>query len=220
MAMRTDRLLPILPIALAICMGVAGQGHAQIAAYAPPPSIAREAAQAARAATVVPAAKTSPDQPGDTVEPVTVRPESPAEATTVASTDAVSLASPNFGPADAQHKPLTIPFGDHAVIGGIAVENPNPLWGLYSSISRQDHDGMPVGGWFPDQRLSREEALKSWTLEGAYAAFEEKSKGSLEPGKLADFIMLSDDVMTMPVADIWKTQVKLTVVGGKIVYQQ
>ena len=100
------------------------------------------------------------------------------------------------------------------------VENPNPLWGLYSAISRQDHDGMPVGGWFPDQRLSREEALKSWTLEGAYAAFEEKSKGSLEPGKLADFIMLSDDVMNMPVADIWKTQVKLTVVGGKIVYQQ
>lgn len=100
------------------------------------------------------------------------------------------------------------------------VENPNPLWGLYSAISRQDHTGQPIGGWFPDQRLSREEALKSWTLEGAYAAFEEAAKGSLEPGKLADFIMLSDDVMTMPVADIWKTQVKLTVVGGKIVYQQ
>lgn len=100
------------------------------------------------------------------------------------------------------------------------VESPNPLWGLYAAITRQDKSGLPAGGWLPDQRLSREEALRSWTIEGAYAAFEEAQKGSLEPGKLADFIMLSGDVMTMPEPEIWKTRVMLTVVGGRIVYQQ
>ena len=75
-------------------------------------------------------------------------------------------------------------------------------------------------GWFPNQRMTREEALRSWTAEGAYAAFEENKKGSLEVGKMADFIMLSGDVMTMPEIDIWKTHVKMTVVGGKIVHQE
>jgi len=100
------------------------------------------------------------------------------------------------------------------------VESPNPLWGLYAAITRQDKTGQPTGGWFPEQRLSREEALRSWTIEGAYAAFEDNKKGSLETGKVADFIMLSDDVMTMSAGDIWKTKVTLTVVGGKTVYQQ
>ena len=68
--------------------------------------------------------------------------------------------------------------------------------------------------------MSREEALESWTLSGAYAAFEEKTKGSLTPGKLADFIMLSDDIMTVPAAQILKTRVTLTVVDGKVVYSE
>ena len=100
------------------------------------------------------------------------------------------------------------------------VESPNPLWGLYAAITRQDKTGKPAGGWFPDQRMTRGEALRSWTVEGAWAAFEETKKGSLEIGKMADFIMLSDDVMTMPAADIWKTKVTLTVVGGRIVHQR
>ncbi len=100
------------------------------------------------------------------------------------------------------------------------VESPNPLWGLFAAVTRQDKSGQPPGGWMPEQRMSREEALRSWTIEGAYAAFEEGRKGSLESGKLADFVMLSDDVMTMPAGDIRKTHVTLTVVGGKVVYRQ
>jgi predicted amidohydrolase YtcJ len=100
------------------------------------------------------------------------------------------------------------------------VEEPDPLWGFYAAVTRQDQAGSPPGGWFPDQRMTREEALKSWTLEGAYAAFEEKIKGSLEPGKLADFVMLSGDIMTMPPPGIPGIQVKLTVVGGEIVFSR
>lgn len=68
--------------------------------------------------------------------------------------------------------------------------------------------------------MSREEALRSWTIEGAYAAFEEDRKGSLEPGKMADFLMLSADIMTMPEPEIPRARVTMTVVGGKIVYQR
>lgn len=100
------------------------------------------------------------------------------------------------------------------------VEEPNPMLGLYAAITRQDVTGQPPGGWTPDQRMSRAEALKSWTLTGAYAAFEEKTKGSLEVGKLADFVILDHDVMTAPVLDIVKTKVRMTVLGGKVVYEQ
>jgi predicted amidohydrolase YtcJ len=68
--------------------------------------------------------------------------------------------------------------------------------------------------------MTREQALRSWTVEGAYAAFEENKKGSLETGKMADFIMLSGDVMTMPEIEIWKTRVTMTVVAGKIVHRE
>ena len=72
----------------------------------------------------------------------------------------------------------------------------------------------------PDQILSRQEALDSWTIDGAYAAFEERQKGSLTAGKLADFVTLSQDIMQAPPAEILKTKVTMTVVGGRIVYRQ
>jgi predicted amidohydrolase YtcJ len=100
------------------------------------------------------------------------------------------------------------------------VEDPNPLWGFYAAVSRQDRNGNPPGGWFPDQRMTREEALRSWTIEGAYAAFEEKSKGSLAPGKMADFVVLSADIMHVPASQILRTRVTMTVVGGEVVYTQ
>jgi predicted amidohydrolase YtcJ len=100
------------------------------------------------------------------------------------------------------------------------VEDPNPLLGFYAAVTRQDRDGNPQEGWFPEQRMTREEALESWTLGGAYAAFEEDRKGSLAVGKLADFVMLSADIMTIPPREIPATRVRMTVVGGEVVYSE
>ena len=99
------------------------------------------------------------------------------------------------------------------------VEEPNPIPGFYAAITRQDPDGSPPGGWFPGQRLTREEALATWTRWGAYAAFEEKDKGTLSAGKLADFVMLSADIMKIPEREIPQTRVTMTVLGGEVVYE-
>lgn len=99
------------------------------------------------------------------------------------------------------------------------VEEPNPMLGLYASITRQDLQGQPAGGWMPDERMSRAEALHSFTLGAAYAAFEEKSKGTLEPGKLADFVVLDRDVMAVEASRIPAAKVRMTVLGGRIVHE-
>jgi predicted amidohydrolase YtcJ len=99
------------------------------------------------------------------------------------------------------------------------VEEANPMLGLYAAITRQDPNGNPAGGWMPDQRMSREEALASFTLHAAYAARMEKDLGSLEEGKLADLVVLSRDIMTVPPRDILTTRVLKTIVGGRIVYE-
>lgn len=99
------------------------------------------------------------------------------------------------------------------------VEDANPMWGFYAAITRQDHAGNPKDGWFADQRMTREQALQSWTTAGAFAAFEEKSKGSLSPGKLADFLVLSDDIMQCPPERIVKTTVRKTFFGGQLIHQ-
>ena len=100
------------------------------------------------------------------------------------------------------------------------VEHPNPMLGFHAAITRQDGKGWPKQGWYPEQKLTREEALKSWTLDGAYAAFEEAEKGSLEPGKLADFVVLSKNIMEVDPAEILETKVLMTYVGGKRVHHR
>jgi len=99
------------------------------------------------------------------------------------------------------------------------VESHNPFLGFYAAITRQNLDAEPKGGWQPDQRMTRIETLKSFTLWAAYAAFEETQKGSLEIGKLADFIVIDRDVMTCPAADIPDTRVLRTVIGGETVFE-
>lgn len=99
------------------------------------------------------------------------------------------------------------------------IESVNPLWGFYSAVTRQDHTEKPSKGWYPKQRMSREQALKTFTINAAFASFEETIKGSIEPGKLADIVVLSQDIMTIPVKQILKTKVLMTIIGGKIVYQ-
>jgi len=93
------------------------------------------------------------------------------------------------------------------------VEDVSPLASFYASVSRKLKDGTV---FYPDQRMSREEALRSYTLNNAYAAFEEKQKGSLEVGKLADVTVLSRDIMTIPEDQIMSTDVVYTIVGGKV----
>jgi predicted amidohydrolase YtcJ len=97
------------------------------------------------------------------------------------------------------------------------VEDINPILSFYATVTRRLADGST---FFPEQRLTREEALKSYTLNNAYAAFEEKIKGSLTPGKLADLVVLSRDIMTIPEDQIPGTDVIYTIVGGRIVYSK
>jgi len=97
------------------------------------------------------------------------------------------------------------------------VEDVSPLASFYASVSRKLKDGTV---FYADQRMTREEALKSYTLNNAYAAFEEKLKGSLEPGKLADITVLSRDIMTIAEDEIPATDVVYTIVGGKVAFKR
>ncbi len=96
------------------------------------------------------------------------------------------------------------------------VEDVSPLASFYATVTRKLKDGST---FFPDQRMTRMEALRSYTIRNAFAAFEEDLKGSLKPGKLADVTVLSRDIMTIPEDDILLTDVIYTIVGGKVQYQ-
>ncbi|MEO0558546.1 MAG: amidohydrolase [Bacteroidota bacterium] len=98
------------------------------------------------------------------------------------------------------------------------VEQVNPLLGFYAAITRQNPEGEPPEGWYPDQVLTREEALYGFTLGAAYAASMEAKAGAILPGRYADFVILSQDIMQVPVEDILDTVVLATYIGGERVY--
>ena len=96
----------------------------------------------------------------------------------------------------------------------------NPMLGLYAAVTRQTLDGNPADGWFPDEKLSVEEAIQAYTLNSAYASFEENIKGSITEGKLADLVILSDNLLEIDPSKIKDVEVKTTIFNGKIIYQQ
>ena len=94
----------------------------------------------------------------------------------------------------------------------------NPLMGLYAAVTRQTTNGEPAEGWFPEQRIGLEAALRAYTYGSAYGAFEEGSKGTISPGKLADFTVLHDDLFNTPPSAWLKSSVDYTIVGGQVVW--
>ncbi len=100
------------------------------------------------------------------------------------------------------------------------VEDLSPIQNFYASVTRMGFDGNPPGGFDPDQRMTREEALRTYTKDAAYAQFEEKEKGTLEVGKRADLVVLSRDIMTVPESEILKAEVDVTIVDGRVRYER
>jgi predicted amidohydrolase YtcJ len=95
-----------------------------------------------------------------------------------------------------------------------------PLMGIYAAATRRTLDGKHPGGWVPEQKISVAEAIRAYTMGSAYASFTEKIKGSIEPGKLADMVVVSEDILSVPPAEIEKARVVTTIFDGKVIYQR
>ena len=100
------------------------------------------------------------------------------------------------------------------------VAPPTPLEGIYAAVTRRTLDDRNPEGWVPAQKIGVEEALRAYTSAAAYASYEERDKGSLAAGKLADFVMLDRDLFAIPPEEIRNAHVALTVLGGKVVHRQ
>jgi predicted amidohydrolase YtcJ len=109
----------------------------------------------------------------------------------------------------------TLTFGSDWTVAPLS-----PVAGIYAAVTRRTLDGKNPGGWVPEQKISVEEAVKAYTINGAFAEFAEGSKGSIEEGKLADLVVLSRDIFKIPAEEIGGVDVRLTVFDGKIIYQK
>jgi predicted amidohydrolase YtcJ len=95
-----------------------------------------------------------------------------------------------------------------------------PLMGIYAAATRRTLDGKHPGGWVPEQKITVAEAIRAYTMGSAYASFDEHIKGSIEPGKLADMVIVSDDILSIPAVEIEKARVETTVFDGKVIYRR
>ena len=98
------------------------------------------------------------------------------------------------------------------------VAPPTPIEGIDAAVTRRTIDGRHPGGWVPEQKIMVEEALRAYTGGGAYASFEERDKGQIAPGMLADLAVIDRDLRTIPVAEIRNAKIVRTIVGGKTVF--
>ena len=119
----------------------------------------------------------------------------------------------------------TYPFRDLLAAGvplafgsDCPVADPNPMWGIHAAVTRQMRDGMPTGGWYPDQRLSVAEAVWGFTMGAALVCGREAELGSITPGKLADLVVLDRDIFTVDSMEIAQTQVVMTIFNGRVVF--
>ena len=128
-----------------------------------------------------------------------------------------------LGPARASHADSFKIFDDAGAVQAFgsdwSVFDFAPLKGIYAAVTRQTPEGTPPGGWYPAGRISVEAALRHYTRDGAYATFDEGIRGTLAPGMLADLVVLSRDILTIPPREIPTTKVLLTVMGGRDTYR-
>lgn len=131
-------------------------------------------------------------------------------------------AEKRIGPERAKRTYAFRTFLEHGVRLAFGTDWPvaplSPMWTIYAAVTRATLDGKNPGGWIPEQKLSVAESVEAYTLGSAYAEFQEKEKGSITPGKLADFVVLSDDIFRIPPSAIKNVKVEATFVGGKVVY--
>jgi hypothetical protein len=110
---------------------------------------------------------------------------------------------------------VKLSFGSDWTVGPL-----NPLLGIYAAVTRRTTDGANPNGWFPEQKIRVEEAIEAYTITNAFAAFEEKEKGSIEKGKLADLVVLRENILAIDPVKIENASVDMTVVGGKILFSR
>jgi predicted amidohydrolase YtcJ len=96
----------------------------------------------------------------------------------------------------------------------------DPIMGIYAAATRRTLDGKHPGGWVPGQKISVPEAIRAYTMGSAYASFDEKSKGSIEPGKVADIAVLSMDILSVDPKEIANARVVMTIFDGRIIYER